>query len=221
MKKYLISFLCFCNLTSILYINPSLASGPLSNKTYVIDVGHGGVDPGTVVGNIYEKDLNLKISLKLRDKLKENGAQVILTRDGDYDLGTPNANRRKKSDFDHRIKIINNSKANYYLSIHLNYLNDSSYYGPQVFYNEENSLNKEIALKVQDYLNKNLQSNREIKKIPNSTYMYSRLKIPGVLIECGFLSNANERQKLLSKEYLDKFSQILSEAFIEYEKYRF
>ena len=163
-----------------------------------------------MVGDIYEKDLNLKISLKLRDKLKENGAQVILTRDGDYDLGTPNANRRKKSDFDHRIKIINNSNANYYLSIHLNYLNDSSYYGPQVFYNEENSLNKEIALKVQDYLNANLQSNREIKKIPNSTYMYSRLKIPGILIECGFLSNANERQKLLSEEYLDKFSEILT-----------
>ena len=142
MKKYLISFICFCILTTILYINPSFASGPLSNITYVIDIGHGGVDPGTVVGNIYEKDLNLKIGLKLRDKLNANGASVILTRDGDYDLGTPNANRRKKSDFDHRIKIINNSNANYYLSIHLNYLNDSNYYGPQVFYNEENSLNK-------------------------------------------------------------------------------
>ncbi len=214
MKKYLISFLGFCILTSILYINPSFASGPLSNKTYVIDVGHGGVDPGTVVGNIYEKDINLKISLKLREKLENYGAKVILTRDGDYDLGTPNASRRKKSDFDHRIKIINNSNADYYLSIHLNYLNDSSYYGPQVFYNDENELNKELALKIQKYLNENLQSNREIKKIPNSTYMYSRLKIPGVLIECGFLSNNNERQKLISEEYLDKFSQILTDSQI-------
>ena len=215
MKKYLIIFSSFCILTSILYINPTFASGALSNKTYVIDVGHGGVDPGTVVGNIYEKDINLKISLKLKDKLKEFGAKVILTRDGDYDLGTPNASRRKKSDFDHRIKIINSSSADYYLSIHLNYLNDKTYYGPQVFYNEENLLNKEIAIKIQDYLNQNLQSKREIKKIPSSTYMYSRLKIPGVLIECGFLSNNNERQKLSSDEYLDKFSQILTDSLVK------
>ena len=215
MKKYLIIFSSFCILTSILYINPTFASGALSNKTYVIDVGHGGVDPGTVVGNIYEKDINLKISLKLKDKLKEFGAKVILTRDGDYDLGTPNASRRKESDFDHRIKIIRSSSADYYLSIHLNYLNDKTYYGPQVFYNEENLLNKEIAIKIQDYLNQNLQSKREIKKIPSSTYMYSRLKIPGVLIECGFLSNNNERQKLSSDEYLDKFSQILTDSLVK------
>ncbi len=135
-----------------------------------------------------------------------------MTRDGDYDLGTPNANRRKKSDFDHRIKIINSSNANYYLSIHLNYLTDSNYSGPQVFYNEENSLNKDLALKVQQYLNQNLENKREIKKIPSSTYMYSRLKIPGILIECGFLSNPNERKKLLTDEYLNQFSQILADA---------
>ncbi len=215
MKKYLISFLVFSIFTSILYPNSSYASGPLSNQTYVIDVGHGGVDPGTVVGNIYEKDINLKISLKLRDYLKKYGANVILTRYGDYDLGTPNANRRKKSDFDHRINIINNSGADYYLSIHLNYLSDSSYFGPQVFYNEENSLNKEVALKVQNYLNQNLQGKREIKKIPSSTYMYSRLRIPGILIECGFLSNANEKQKLINEEYQEKFSKILAEAFLK------
>ena len=213
MKKYLICFLCFCILTSILYINPSWASGPLSNKIFVIDVGHGGVDPGTVVGEIYEKDINLKISLRLKEKLQNYGAKVILTRDGDYDLGTPNAYRRKKIDFDHRIKIINSSNADYYLSIHLNYLEDSSYFGPQVFYNEENVINKDLALKVQDYLNQNLSSKREIKKIPSRTYMYSRLRIPGILIECGFLSNPRERKDLQTDEYLDKLSMIIADSF--------
>ena len=75
-----------------------------------------------------------------------------------------------------------------------------------------------ILLKIQDYLKQNLQSEREIKKIPSSTYMYSRLKIPGILIECGFLSNPKERQNLLNEEYLDKFSQILTDSLIKINK---
>ena len=214
MKNYFICFLCFCIITSILYINPSFASGPLSGKKFVIDPGHGGVDPGTVVDNIYEKNINLKISQILKEKLENLGATVILTRNGDYDLGSPKANRRKKSDFDQRIKIINHSNADFYLSIHLNYLSDSSYYGPQVFYNNENENNQNLAIKIQQHLNQNLESHRDIKKIPSSTYMYSRLSIPGVLIECGFLSNPNEKQQLQNDDYLNHFSAILAESFL-------
>ena len=122
---------------------------------FVLDAGHGGKDPGTISGSIYEKDINLQIVFYLKEELERLGARVILTRDGDYDLATPNAHRRKKSDFDHRISLINNSKADYYLSIHLNYLDDSSYYGPQVFYSTVNDKNKDIALKLQKELNYN------------------------------------------------------------------
>ena len=151
----------------ILYALKVEAVLPLTGKVIVVDAGHGKEDPGTSYGNVYEKDINLKIALYLEKELGSLGAEVILTRDGDYDLSRPNATYRKKSDFDNRIKLINESKADMYLSIHLNYLSDSSYYGAQVFYNQENEL---IASKIQEYLNENLNSDREIKKIPSNTY---------------------------------------------------
>ena len=186
---------------------------PLTGKTIVIDPGHGAEDPGTSYKNIYEKDINLKISLYLEEYLGSLGAEVILTRDDDYDLSSPNANYRKKSDFDNRIKLINNSNADIYVSIHLNYLNDFSYYGPQVFYIKDN---KELANIMQKALNKNLNGLRNIKKIPTNTYMYNKLNINGVLIECGFLSNTNERNKLKKSEYQKEIAKAISEGLLEY-----
>ena len=197
-------------LLSLLKVNASL---PLSGKTIVIDPGHGGKDPGTVSGNIYESEINLKISKYLEEYLVKNGATVILTRDGNYDLSSPKIDGRKRNDFDNRIELINSSKADMYISIHLNYLNNSSYYGPQVFYNKDN---EKIAQVIQEYLNKKLNNKREIKKIPKNTYMYSKLKIPGVLIECGFLSNNTEKNKLIKDKYQQKIAQYITEAIIKY-----
>lgn len=100
-----------------------------------------------------------------------------------------------------------------YLSIHLNYLASSKYYGAQVFYNNDN---KVLAETIQNYINKNINSNREIKTIPTSTYMYSKLYKPGVLIECGFLSNAIERSKLITEEYQRKVASVIADAIVNY-----
>ncbi len=154
------------------------------------------------------------ISRYLEISLIKAGATVILTRDNDYDLSSPNATWRKKSDFDNRIKLINNSKGDMYLSIHLNYLNNPSYSGPQVFYSNE--ANKEIALVIQETMNKELNHEREVKKIPSRTYMYDKLTIPGVLIECGFLSNASEKNKLQNSEYQQKIADTIKNAIINY-----
>ena len=186
---------------------------PLTGRIIVVDAGHGAEDPGTSFKNIYEKDINLKISLKLEQVLSSMGAEVILTRDGDYDLSTPNANFRKKSDFDNRIKIINNSNADLYLSIHLNYLNDYSYSGPQVFYNKDNKI---LAEFIQISMNEYTKGDRAIKKIPSNTYMYNKLQIPGVLIECGFLSNSKERNLLVDDKYQLKLAASISEGVVEY-----
>ena len=213
MKNNFICFLVFAILVS-LFANLSVsADSPLSGQVFVLDAGHGGVDPGTVVGEIYEKDINLKITFTLKNELEQLGANVILTRSGDYDLGTPNALYRKKSDFDHRIKMINHSNATYYLSIHLNYLSSSNYSGPQVFYSSVLDENQKIALHLQEYLNSKLNGTREVKKISNTIYMYSKLNVPGVLVECGFLSNANERSKLLDDNYLKEFAKYVAESF--------
>lgn len=217
MKNYYVKWLSvFLILVMLLSFFKAEALLPLSEKIIVVDPGHGGKDPGTVSGNIYESHINLKISKYLEYYLSKNGATVILTRNGDYDLSSPKVYNRKRSDFDNRIKLINNSSADLYLSIHLNYLSDSSYYGPQVFYNEKSEDNKVIAQTIQRYLNKQVNTKREIKKIPSRTYMYSKLKPNGVLVECGFLSNYNEKIKLKTDEYQEKIAQYITEAIIKY-----
>ena len=200
-------------LATILFLFLSFIINAHANKSYtvVIDPGHGGVDPGTVSYSINEKDINLKISLILADILKEK-YQVLMTRNDDYDLGKPNATYRKKSDFDNRILYINNSDANFYISIHQNHLNDTKYYGPQVFYTKAN---KKYAKIMQDELNKINNTNRQIKEIPKNTYMYSKLNKPGLLIECGFMSNDMERNNLISYKYQKKIAEAIYKGLIK------
>ena len=207
MKKLFILSLCF--LLSLTCVRASL---PLTGKIIILDIGHGGDDPGTSYQNILEKDLNLAIGLELEKELSRNGASVILTREGDYDLSSPNAHRRKKSDFDNRIDLINKSKADVYLSIHINYLEDTSYYGGQIFYYGEE--NKKLAEFLQSEFN-TISYPRSIKPMPN-IYMYRRLKIPGVLVECGFISNKKEREKLITPAYQKEIAKSLTKGLVNY-----
>ncbi len=171
------------------------------------------MDPGSLYNDIYEKDITLSIGKYLEKYLSEMGATVIMTRTSDSDLSNGARNHRKKADFDERIKIINQKIVDMYLSIHLNYLTDTRYYGAQVFYNKNN---EELAKSIQEYLNNNTNTDRKVKKIPTSTYMYDKLNTNGVLVECGFLSNATERSKLVTKEYQSKFAKILAQAISHY-----
>lgn len=213
MKYYLFNLCLFILLFSFMYGYPVKANLPLVGKVIVVDAGHGGLDPGTTYKDIYEKDITLNISKYLETYLSKMGATVIMTRNSDSDLSGGVLNHRKKADFDNRISIINQEYVDMYLSIHLNYLGDTRYFGPQVFYNKEN---KELALSIQSYLNDYIGGDRIFKKIPTSTYMYQRLKTKGVLIECGFLSNQEERERLVTKEYQEGFAKILAEAVAKY-----
>ena len=209
MKKIIVVLV----LSLIISISSVSASLPLAGKTIVIDVGHGGKDMGSSYGNIYEKDINLSISNRLKDELIRNGANVLMVRDGDYDLASPDINRRKKNDFDNRIKMINESNANLYLSIHTNYLANPNYYGAQVFYTDNN---ERLASCIQARLN-TISYPREYKNMPN-VYMYQKLKIKGVLIEVGFLSNSFERNNLIKDEYQKKLAEQISLGIIDYCK---
>lgn len=198
-----------------MYGIPVRASLPLQGRVIVVDAGHGGLDPGTIYGDIYEKDINLQISKYLEEALSKLGATVILTRSSDNDLSNGVKSHRKKTDFDNRIKIINSKYTDMYLSIHLNYLANTKYYGAQVFYNKDN---KKLAESIQKYLNDSLKTNRDVKEIPKSTYMYKKLEKKGVLIECGFLSNPEERKLLISEEYQKKLAILIAEAVVSYHK---
>lgn len=208
MKKFIVLIFLFVAVG----FTQAFAMLPLSGKLIVIDVGHGGKDAGTSYQNVLEKDLNLAIAFKLKDELIKSGSDVIMTREGDYDLASPDASRRKKSDFDNRIKLINDSQADLYISVHINYLDDSSYSGAQVFYEGDN--NKTLATYLQEQLNI-ISYPRSIKPMPN-IYMYQYLKIPGVLVECGFISNSFERKKLQDESYQQLLATTITKGVINY-----
>lgn len=211
-KLTLLLLLFLIIIISIFNVNASNLTFPLLGKTIYLDAGHGGVDNGATVNNVKEKDLNLQIVYKLKETLTSAGATVFLTRKDDNDISNPNALYRKKSDFDNRIKLINNSNADLYISIHQNIYQNKKYSGPQVFYVKDNQKLAEI---IQNTLNKYLNTKRKVKTI-NNTYMYKLLKKKGILIECGFISNDNERYKLKTEEYQLKLSKIITEGIITY-----
>ena len=133
-KISLILLLFSIILISIFNVNASNLTFPLLGKIIYLDAGHGGVDNGATVKNVKEKDINLQIVYKLKETLTNAGATVYLTKKDDNDISNPNALYRKKSDFDNRIKLINNSNANLYISIQQNIYQNKKYKGPQVFY---------------------------------------------------------------------------------------
>ena len=187
---------------------------PLLSKKIYLDAGHGGKDPGAYYKDIYEEDINLKIVLKLKNKIESLGGIVYLTRDDDYDLSKKEVTRRKKSDLGNRAKLINDSDADIYLSLHLNSSNYSSWSGAQVFYDDINAKNKEIALVFQKGFNKNLNSNKKIKEI-STLYMYKNINKPGVLLELGFISNPNDRYLFNNDDYQNKIVDTLCNSLIE------
>lgn len=212
MRKFILLLISVCLFTSgFLYVNA--ISNKLVGTVIVIDVGHGGKDSGTVYKNIKEKDINLDIALKLKKELIKLGVEVIMTREGDYDLSSPGSLRRKKSDFDNRIKLINESKADMYISLHINYLDNPKYYGGQVFCIDGN---QRLANIIQDEFIRQLSSPLKVRNMDDNIYMYKKLDIPGVLIECGFMSNVKERNLLVTSKYQSKIVKCIIDGLINY-----
>ena len=199
---------------SISRVYANISDLPLLGKVIYLDAGHGGVDAGAIVNNLKEKDINLKLVMLLRDNLVSKGAMVYLTREGDYDLSN-GAVSRKRNDLYNRAKMINDSKADLYISIHLNSTNDGRWRGLQIFYNSINKENKLVAEKVNEILVSNLSYVRKIKN-DNSYYMYKHIKIPGILIEAGFISNASDNYLLRNKDYQDKLINNIVYGIINY-----
>lgn len=180
----------------------------------ITGASHGGRDPGTRFGNILEKNLNLEISKALEKELTKNGAIVYMIRDSDVSLNSKYDVRKKRSDLYRRIKFIENKKSDLYLSIHLNWYNNAYYGGVEILYNNINKNNKVLASNIRDsFLNNNIKT-REIKT--TNLYMYRNTYTPGVLIECGFLSNKNDRYLLQQASYQKKISTVITKGVIDF-----
>ena len=180
---------------------------PLKDKIIIIDPGHGGVDKGASYYNEYESNLVLSIANILKKELEKKGAIVYQTRYGDYDLSSPSAKRRKKSDFDNRLKIINEKNPSLVISIHLNASNNTSYKGIQVFYKE----NEYLAQLISNSLNL-----RRKPKKRNDIYLLNNLRYNAFLIEWGFISNYNDLKEIKDINSIKNVSKNLINGIIEF-----
>lgn len=184
---------------------------PSSGKTVILDAGHGSPDEGAESKNgTTEAEINLKITLEVQKLLEQSGTTVILTRSDEnsiYDLDKKTLREKKISDIKNRVKIGNESSSDIFVSVHLNKIPESRYYGWQCFYNTKNDKSKSLAENLQKSLNEAIEkeNNREVKKL-ESVYIMKNVEIPISIVECGFLSNPEEEQELQTKEYQEKLA---------------
>ena len=190
-------------------------------RVIIIDAGHGGEDPGAVgVNGVYEKDLNLEIAFTLGEELKSRGYTVVYTRTEDKLLYTPEENikgMRKISDLKNRCRISAEYHAPIFVSIHMNTYGASKYSGLQVYYADKNEESRILANKIQGAVKRELQhENKRTVKSGSSIYVLENASGTAVLIECGFLSNPEECEKLSEKEYQKQLSFSVICGIIEY-----
>ena len=185
---------------------------PLSRKIIVIDAGHGGRDPGMVSGKVEEKDINLGIARKLQVFLEQSDAIVIVTRLDDSALGP-----KKSSDMQARRLIANTSKADIFVSIHQNSYNSANVKGFQAFYYNESDNSKKLAACIQNRLKEFVNPGNKLGSRANQNYfVLKQTEMPAVLIECGFLTNYNERSKLTTEEYQEKIAWGIYLGIVDY-----
>ena len=201
------------------YINT--VSLPVSGKTVVVDAGHGVPDEGAEVGDgTTEAQTNLKIALKLQNLLEQSGCTVILTRsdeNGIYDLDSKSLKQKKVSDIRNRVKIGNESSADIFVSIHLNKIPQQKYDGWQTFYNKESDQGKKLATLIQSNLNEAIQKeNKRVASKIENIYIINNVKIPTTIVECGFLSNPQEKELLLTDSYQNRLAWGIYNGIIDY-----
>ena len=212
MKKYRIELTMACLLLVCFYLlsrqaavisvnqaeqGTQKAAGPL----ILVDAGHGGSDPGMIgVGGLEEKGINLSISLLLRDTLEKSGYSVIMTREEDKGLYDSSAANKKAQDMQRRIAMIREHMPVLSVSIHQNSYHDAGVHGPQVFYYESSVEGKKLAEAVQSSLNDLLEVDRP-REVKGNTSYYLLKRSSGtlVIVECGFLSNTEEAEKLMKE----------------------
>lgn len=198
------------------------SSMPITQKTVIVDAGHGGDDGGAIgIDETVEKDINLDIALKLEKILKFYGFNVIMTRTQDVmtcDDGLDSLRKRKISDIHNRFELMRKNPDAIFISVHQNKFEDSSQHGTQVFYSGNDERSKELAEAIQTSVTLTLQrkNGRVVKKSGSGIYLLYHAKIPAVLVECGFISNSDEEKKLKDESYRMKLAILIADGLLKY-----
>lgn len=194
--------------------NTSAKYPGLSGKTIVIDPGHGGTDSGTIGSKtgVYESKLNIQISTKLKEELEKAGVKVVMTREN---KGTWEEPTDVGLTWNQRGRAIRNSNADLLLSIHNNYNENSrAIYGVQILYRHDDS--KDLVAVMQSKFNQDLGVINDEIKSEYRVLDYGQQ--PGIIVECGFLSNREDEKRIQTAEYQDKIVSIIMDSLIEYYK---
>lgn len=218
-KRFIVTVLGLCLVLSVITatLQLTILSTPASISAksmpvIILDAGHGGFDGGAEASDgTLEKDINLAVTLKLRDLLAPLGYNIIMVREDDRGTeDNPNTSirNRKISDLNNRLKLLNKYPNSIYISIHLNKFQQSSSHGAQVFYTTNIESAKLLAEEIQSHIVKMVQPDNHRKSKPASkeSFLLSKAKNPAIIIECGFLSNPNDLKNLKDEEYQAKIS---------------
>ena len=204
--------------TLTLHIAETTEHYAMQDIVITIDPGHGGFDPGKVgVSGVLEKDINLSIASYLKNILEEQGYTVYLTRETDISLHDAGASHKKSSDMNNRIAFVAEQKTDLLISIHQNSFSQASVHGAQVFYYAGSSEGELLAGMIQDNIRllADPENARDIKG--NSEYkILTASPCTAVIVECGFLSNNTECEKLSSSEYQQLIAQSIANGIIAF-----
>lgn len=184
----------------------------------VVDAGHGGSDPGKVgVNDALEKDINLSLSLKLKDLLEQKKINVVLTRDSDAGLYPADATNKKAADMQKRCQLITEANPVFTISIHQNSYTTPDIKGAQVFYYGQSAGGEKLANILQESLVSHVDpENKRVAKANESYYLLKKTPTPTVIVECGFLSNPTEADLLLDEDYQNKLVRAIYMGILEY-----
>lgn len=184
----------------------------------VIDAGHGGIDPGKIgINNALEKDINLEISLKLAEKLKDAGIKIVMTRTDDTGLYSESSTNKKVEDMQERCKLIAEAEPIFTVSIHQNSYVTEDIKGAQVFYYGQSEIGKELAETLQESLISLVNpDNHRQAKANESYYLLKKTTSPTVIVECGFLSNSEEAALLITSDYQDTLVDAIYQGIFTY-----
>ncbi len=181
-------------------------------RLVVVDPGHGGIDAGKVgINGVEEKEINLKISLKIKEILNKEKVDVILTRESDERLADTQV-----SDLKERVSIMNNQKPVLAVSIHQNSYHEESVSGSQVFYYTDSTEGKQAAEILQRCLKELDPENAKNAAANNTYYILKKTEVPVVIVECGFLSNYSEAEKLAEEAYQQSLAEAVSKGILQY-----
>ncbi|MGI6152201.1 MAG: N-acetylmuramoyl-L-alanine amidase [Christensenellaceae bacterium] len=187
----------------------------LEGLTIIVDAGHGGDDIGCIgrFSGRYEKEINLEIAQKLEALLAENGAEVIMTRQDD-DAIAPT----KEEDMAERERIILESSADMFISVHQNEFDDEAASGPQVFFVEQGSVGKRLAVAIQEMMNQSLGPETPRMALPVAYQLLKPGSQPSCTVECGFMSNEREERLLQEEEYQQQIAAAITDGVKLYKK---